>query len=78
MLASVLLTLLGIRVRGPAPIQEEVEIRAYVDAEDTDSEDLERQAWARVRYAHLRTQVLEALEALEARAVGPREPHGPP
>ena len=53
-LASVLLTLLGIRVRGPASIQEEVEIRAYVDAEDTDSEDLERQAWARVRYAHLR------------------------
>ena len=54
MLASVLLTFLGIRVRGPASIQEEVEIRARVDAEDTDSEDLERQAWARVRYAHLR------------------------
>ena len=51
---GVWITLLGIRQRHSGSIRAEVEFRQLLDAEDTDSEDLHREEWAMVRYAHLR------------------------
>ena len=51
---SLMLSLLGIRRRGPGTIAEEVEVRQNLDELSTDSEDEALEEWARWRYWHLR------------------------
>ena len=51
---SLMLSLLGIRRRGPGTIAEEVEVRQNLDELSTDSEDEALEEWARRRYWYLR------------------------
>ena len=48
---SLMMSLLGIRRRGPGAIAQEVVFRRFLDDETTDEEDLALEEWA---YRHLR------------------------
>ena len=51
---SIMMSLLGIRRRGPGTIAQEVVFRRFLDDESTDEEDLALEEWAARRYRHLR------------------------